>query len=43
LFAGGTSVWQLARAGRIEGDRMSLQRTDQMFRTGVDPWCSTEF
>jgi len=43
LFAGGTSGWHLARAGRIEGDRMSLRRADQMFGPGMDPWCSTEF
>lgn len=43
LFVGGTSVAQLARAGRVEGDRTSLRRADQMFGPGMDPWCSTEF
>lgn len=43
LFVGGTSVAQLARAGRIEGDRTSLRHADQIFGPGIDPWCSTEF
>ena len=43
LFLAGTSVAHLARAGRIEADRTSLQRVHQMFGAGLDPWCSTEF
>lgn len=43
LFAGGTSVAHLARAGRIEGDCTSLRRANQMFGPRTDPWCSTEF
>ncbi len=43
LFLGGPSVAQLARAGRADGDRASLLRADQMFGSGLDPWCSTEF
>jgi predicted acetyltransferase len=43
LFLGGASVAHLARAGRVEGDRVSLQRADQMFRSDPAPWCSTEF
>jgi predicted acetyltransferase len=43
LFLGGTSVADLARAGRIESDSVSLRRAQQMFRSDQAPWCSTEF
>jgi len=43
LFLGGASVANLARAGRVEGDSVSLRRAHQMFRSDPSPWCSTEF
>ncbi len=43
LFLGGRSVAHLAGAGRIEADRTSLHRAQQMFGAGLDPWCSTQF
>lgn len=43
LFLGGTSVTQLAMAGRIEADAALLRRADEMFGAGTVPWCSTEF
>jgi predicted acetyltransferase len=43
LFLGGTSVARLAAAGHIQADPASLLRANQMFGTGLDPWCSTWF
>lgn len=43
LFLGGVSVARLAASGLIEADPASLLRANQMFGTGLDPWCSTWF
>jgi predicted acetyltransferase len=43
LFLGGASVARLAASGLIEADPASLLRANQMFGTGLDPWCSTWF
>lgn len=43
LFLGGPSVARLAAAGLIEAGPASLLRANQMFSTGIDPWCSTWF
>jgi predicted acetyltransferase len=43
LFLGGTSVARLAASGLIDADPAALLRANQMFRTGLDPWCSTWF
>jgi predicted acetyltransferase len=43
LFLGGTSVAQLAMAGRIEADAALLRHAGEMFGSGTVPWCSTEF
>jgi predicted acetyltransferase len=43
LLLGGTSVARLAAAGLVQADPASLLRANQMFGTGLDPWCSTWF
>ena len=43
LFLGGAPAARLAAAGLVQADPSSLHRADQMFRTGLDPWCSTWF
>jgi predicted acetyltransferase len=43
LFLGGTSVTELVRAGRVAAGLVSVRRASQMFGSGTDPWCSTEF
>lgn len=43
LFLGGTSVARLAAAGLVQADPASLLRANQMFGTGLEPWCSTWF
>jgi predicted acetyltransferase len=43
LFLGGTSVTDLAAAGRAAADPVTLRHAEAMFATGARPWCSTEF
>jgi predicted acetyltransferase len=43
LFLGGTSVANLASAGRVAGDAAALGQAQLMFGAGTGPWCSTEF
>jgi predicted acetyltransferase len=44
VYLGGFSFADLARAGRIEELRPgALERADDLFRTGVTPWCPEGF
>ncbi len=43
-YLGGVGFTNLARAGRVdEHERGAVTRAELMFRTPVDPWCSTQF
>jgi predicted acetyltransferase len=43
LFLGGPSIARLAASGLVDADPASLLHANQMFATGLDPWCSTWF
>jgi predicted acetyltransferase len=42
-YMGETRFTNLARAGRVEGDRASLLRADEMFDWDPKPWCPEGF
>lgn len=43
IYLGGVRATALARAGRIEGERQALERTDRLFAWEPAPWCPEVF
>jgi predicted acetyltransferase len=43
VYLGGTKFWNLAWAGRVQGEADALRRADELFRWEPTPWCSQVF
>lgn len=43
IYLGGSKPSELARAGRLQGDRAALRRADAIFSWDVAPWCPEVF